>query len=97
MSQVMVVFNGEKCKRCHHINGQCHTGPAVGSVAAHNMVTLNLRFNEFNMHTKLMNQKMSGWPESLFIHVQTICNRVGVCGEVIAEAVADWVSNRREL
>lgn len=53
--------------------------------------SLNLRQNELHMHDDLMARGMRYWPESLVDFVQARTADVGMCGDVIATAVADWI------
>ena len=51
----------------------------------------NLSQNEQALHDQLMATKVCYWPESL----QRLCDLkikdVGLCGDVIAATVADWI------
>jgi hypothetical protein len=53
-----------------------------------------LRFNEQAMHDELMKTRVTFWPESLQEFVQERINQLGLCGDVVSTAVADWIARR---
>lgn len=69
------------------------------------MQYLRLRPNEYAMYRWLMGEAeccadggykfpQSEWPESLADHVNATVRRLGICGDVVSCAVADWVAGR---
>lgn len=63
-------------------------------------ISNRLRFNEQQFHDYLMgvNEEESltpnFWPESLQEHVNAVVKRVGLRGDVVSTAVADWIAGR---
>ena len=70
-------------------------GAAPGSPFAINMEYLGLENNEMHLHEELMEQEMRYWPESLQALAKDTVNRVGLCGDVMACVVADWIKGKR--
>ena len=65
--------------------------PIPGSIKERNMKYLGLRFQEESWHEHLMKTSMQYWPESLSDFVTARRQSVGICGDVISVAVADWI------
>lgn len=61
---------------------------------AYNMQALNLRSNEEMMHNDLMATEIQYWPESLQDRVSLAVKDMGISGEVVSQAVADWIAQR---
>lgn len=57
--------------------------------------SLGLKAQEGYMHKDLMTTKMMHWPETLLAFVEQRTKRIGFCGDVISQAVADWISGPR--
>jgi hypothetical protein len=71
----------------------------LGNVAptsrfAPNMLYHRLRQQEMYLHEHLMETNINNWPESLQALAKERCDRYGMCGEVFAAAVADWIRGR---
>jgi len=60
-------------------------------VAAHNKRYLGLNDDQYNRHCELMGMKTTKWPDDLWEVVTETTQSIGVCGDVIACAVADWL------
>ena len=60
----------------------------------HNMSYLGLNSEQYDKHCRLMGMKMSKWPDSLYNHVKQETQRVGVCGDAVACAVASWLKEQ---
>ena len=58
------------------------------------MRSMNLRNYEMHMHNELMETEIRYWPESLKEFVDARQRAYGLCGDVIATAVADWITHR---
>ena len=71
------------------------TGMVEGSPFANRARSNNLRQQEQAMHDDLMETESRYWPESLKEFVDLRQKAVGLCGDVISTAVADWIANRR--
>jgi hypothetical protein len=55
------------------------------------MQALGLRNYELYMYNDLMESPMNEWPESLSEYVNKQAKKYGLCGEVISQAVAQWI------
>ena len=58
---------------------------------AKQMVSNNLRYHEQHFHNDLMRTPVNQWPESLTEAVDARQRKMGLCGDVISTAVADWI------
>lgn len=72
--------------------------PSIGPESPHakQMVSNGLRYQEQHLHNMLMGQAITLWPESLKEFVDARQRAVGLCGDVISTAVADWIAHREE-
>ncbi len=61
---------------------------------AQNMKIFRLKRNEMQYHEALMGTEVRYWPEFLKAFVNTRIEEQGICGDVIATAVADWIAHR---
>ena len=66
-------------------------GPEPGSPSAINMAYLKLRNWEYRLHEHLMNTSMCELPEGLQEKLKETCDKIGMCGDVIAMVIADWI------
>lgn len=66
-------------------------GPEPGSPSAINMAYLKLRNWEYRLHELLMNTSMNQLPENLQEKIRVTCKEIGMCGDVIAVVIADWI------
>lgn len=64
------------------------------SPIAKQMVSNSLRHNEQHFHNQLMETPIACWPESLKDLADARQRQLGLCGDVIASAVADWIAQR---
>ena len=66
-------------------------GPEPGSTTAINMEYLKLRNWEYRLYENLMNTSMCQLPENLQEKIRLTCKEIGICGDVIAMSIADWI------
>lgn len=67
----------------------------TGTIDSKNAEYHGLGEQEYDMHKELMGQAMRYWPESLRELVSAITRDQGLCLEVIARGVSDWIKGRR--
>lgn len=67
------------------------TGAAIGSVTHQRMVSMKLHQNELALFDQIMATPGNLWPERLAESLTAKTRRYGLCGEVVAEHVADWI------
>lgn len=67
------------------------TGAAIGSITHQRMVSMRLHQNELALFDQIMGTPGNLWPEGLAASLNAKCGRYGLCGEVVASHVADWI------
>lgn len=67
------------------------------NVREYNMKYLKLNDEQYDRHIKLMNTKMSDWPEDLKAFLKKVGDQYGFSGDVIACVVADYVRGDSQL
>ena len=55
-----------------------------------------LNDKQYDEHCKLMDMPMNRWPKGLYEYVYKYGKKVGLCGEVIVVAVAEWIKRGRK-
>ena len=66
-------------------------------IREHNKRYLGLNDEQYDEHCRLMQLKMSDWPSALWEFVKGVTQEVGLCGDVVACAVADWLKNETTI
>ena len=62
----------------------------------YNAETLRLKMEEMPLYNELMAARMKDWPPELIGYVNGALSGKAICGDVMAETVANWIKSKRK-
>lgn len=73
------------------------TGPMVGSPHHDMMVSMELDNYELDLYLEIMRTPMGQWPEGVLDLAKRRTKKIGLCGDVLAQVVIDWIKAPRTM